>query len=77
MLAAADKGDPYFMPSIAAAVIGGTLMFGGRVHYLGMFGGALLLTALSILLSGLLMRGIVFGAVILAAVIAFRDRNLG
>ena len=73
-----DMGDAYLMPSIAAAVVGGTLITGGRGHYLGMFGGALLLTALSILLSGVLLpaaiRGIVFGGVILAAVIALRDR---
>lgn len=73
-----DMGDAYLMPSIAAAVVGGTLITGGRGHYLGMFGGALLLTALSTLLSGVLLpaaiRGIVFGGVILAAVIALRDR---
>lgn len=73
-----DMGDAYLMPSIAAAVVGGTLITGGRGHYLGMFGGALLLTALSALLSGILLpaalRGIIFGGVILAAVIALRDR---
>lgn len=73
-----DMGDAYLMPSIAAAVVGGTAITGGRGHYLGMFGGALLLTALSMLLSGVLLpaaiRGIVFGGVILAAVIALRDR---
>ena len=73
-----DMGDAYLMPSIAAAIVGGTLITGGRGHYLGMFGGALLLTALSTLLSGVLLpaaiRGIVFGGVILAAVIALRDR---
>lgn len=72
-----DMGDAYLMPSIAAAVVGGTLITGGRGHYLGMFGGALLLTALSALLSGILLpaalRGIIFGAVILTAVIALRD----
>jgi ribose transport system permease protein len=74
-----DMGDAYLMPSIAAAVVGGTLITGGRGHYLGMFGGALLLTALSMLLSGVLLpaavRGIVSGGVILAAVIALRERQ--
>jgi len=74
-----DMGDAYLMPSIAAAVVGGTLITGGRGHYLGMFGGALLLTALSMLLSGVLLpgavRSIVFGGVILAAVIALRERQ--
>ena len=74
-----DMGDAYLMPSIAAAVVGGTLITGGRGHYLGMFGGALLLTALSMLLSGVLLpaavRSIVFGGVILAAVVALRERQ--
>ena len=73
-----DMGDTYLMPSIAAAVVGGTLITGGRGHYLGMFGGALLLTALSAFLSGVLLpsalRSIIFGGVILAAVIALRER---
>lgn len=73
-----DMGDAFLMPSIAAAVMGGTLITGGRGHYVGMFGGALLLTALTTLLSGVLLpasvRNIVFGGVVLVAVIALRDR---
>ena len=73
-----EMGDAFLLPSIAAAVVGGTLITGGRGHYLGMFGGALLLTALSTLLSGLLLpaavRGIIFGSVLLAAVVALRER---
>ena len=52
-----EMGDAFLLPSIAAAVVGGTLIAGGRGHYLGMFGGALLLTALSTLLSGLSAAG--------------------
>ena len=37
-------GDPYLLPSIAVVVVGGALITGGRGHYLGVFGGALLLT---------------------------------
>jgi ribose transport system permease protein len=74
-----DMGDAYLLPSIAAAVVGGTLITGGRGHYIGMFGGALLLTALSTLLSGILLpaavRSIIFGAVVLTAVIALRERH--
>jgi ribose transport system permease protein len=74
-----DMGDAFLLPSIAAAVVGGTLITGGRGHYVGMFGGALLLTALSTLLSGILLpasvRSIIFGAVVLTAVIALRERN--
>ena len=73
-----EMGDAFLLPSIAAAVVGGTLITGGRGHYLGMFGGALLLTALSTLLSGVLlpaaMRSIIFGGVLLAAVVALRER---
>lgn len=74
-----DMGDAFLMPSIAAAVMGGTLITGGRGHYAGMFGGALLLTAMSTLLSGILLpaalRSIIFGGVVLLAVIALRDRS--
>jgi ribose transport system permease protein len=74
-----DMGDAFLLPSIAAAVVGGTLITGGRGHYIGMFGGALLLTALSTLLSGILLpaavRSIIFGAVVLTAVIALRERH--
>jgi ribose transport system permease protein len=73
-------GDAFLLPSIAAAVVGGTLITGGRGRYVGMLGGALLLTALSTLLSGILMpaaiRGIIFGVVVLAAVIALRERQV-
>ena len=62
-----EMGDAFLLPSIAAAIVGGTLITGGRGHYLGMFGGALLLTALSTLLSGLLLpaavRSVIFGGV--------------
>jgi ribose transport system permease protein len=76
-----EMGDAFLLPSIATAVVGGTLITGGRGHYMGMFGGALLLTALSILLSGILLpaavRSIIFGAAVLAAVVALREgRNL-
>jgi len=73
-----DMGDPYLLTTIAVVVIGGTAMTGGRGHYLGMFGGALLLTALSTFLSGLLLtmatRNIIYGVVILAAILALRER---
>jgi ribose transport system permease protein len=74
-----DMGDGILMPSIAAAVMGGTLITGGRGNYVGMFGGALLLTALTTLLSGILLpaaaRTIVFGVVVLIAIIALRERS--
>ena len=64
-----DMGDPYLLTTIAVVVIGGDDHDGGRGHYLGMFGCALLLTALSMFLSGLLLtvatRNIIYGVVIL------------
>lgn len=72
-------GDPYLLPSIAVVVVGGALITGGRGHYLGVFGGALLLTALGTLLAGTTVppavRDIINGLVVLAAVITLRDRR--
>lgn len=48
-------GDDYLLPSIAAVVVGGSLITGGRGQYLGMLGGVLLLTALSTLLAGTML----------------------
>ena len=74
-----DMGEPYLLPAIAVVVIGGTAMTGGRGNYLGMLGGALLLTALTTFLSGLLipvaLRNVLFGIVILAAIIGLRERT--
>jgi ribose transport system permease protein len=76
--ASLGMGDDYLLPSIAVVVVGGTLITGGRGHYLGMVGGVLLLTALQTLLAGTTtppsVREIVYGAVVLAAVVALRER---
>ena len=54
------------LPSVAAAVIGGTSIFGGRGGYAGTILGALILTVLATLLTVLQMpegaRRILFGA---------------
>lgn len=77
--ASLGMGDEYLLPSIAAVVVGGTLITGGRGNYIGMIGGVLLLTALQTLLAGttfpMSTRQIVFGLVILSAVIALRERR--
>ena len=77
--ASLGMGDEYLLPSIAAVVVGGTLITGGRGNYVGMIGGVLLLTALQTLLAGttfpMSTRQIVFGFVILSAVIALRERR--
>ena len=77
--ASLGMGDEYLLPSIAVVVIGGALITGGRGSYLGMLGGALLLTGLQTLLAGSTLpyatRTILFGLVVLAAVMALREKR--
>ncbi len=77
--ASLGMGDDYMLPSIAVVVVGGTLITGGRGSYLGMVGGVLLLTALQTLLAGTTLpyatRVIIFGLVVLAAVVALREKH--
>lgn len=67
--------DPLLLPSVAAAVIGGTSIFGGRGGYTGTIVGALILTVLTTLLTILQMpegaRRILFGAIILLVTAAY------
>jgi ribose transport system permease protein len=62
--------EPLLLPSVAAAVIGGTSIFGGRGSYAGTIVGALILTVLGTMLTLLQIpeggRRILFGAMILA-----------
>lgn len=62
--------NPLLLPSVAAAVIGGTSIFGGRGGYAGTILGALILTVLGTLLTLLQMpegvRLILFGLIVLA-----------
>ena len=77
--ASLGMGDDYLLPSIAVVVVGGALITGGRGHYLGMLGGVLLLTVISILLAGTTLphavRDIIYGLVVLGAVLALRERS--
>ena len=61
-------------------VAGGTLITGGKGHYIGMLGGALMLTALQILLEGTPLpyaaRDVVLGAVVLGALVTLRERRM-
>lgn len=63
------------LPSVAAAVIGGTSIMGGRGGYSGTIIGALILTILTTLLTVLEMpeavRQILFGAIIVAVAAAY------
>lgn len=74
-----NMGEPYLLPALAAVFMGGTLATGGRGHYLGMLGGAFLLTALGMLVTGAdlspAVRQIVLGAVVLAAILFLDDEE--
>jgi ribose transport system permease protein len=66
--AAQAMGDAYLLPSIAAVVLGGASILGGRGSYLGMVAGAILVTLLQSILSVMQMpeagRQIIYGLVI-------------
>jgi ribose transport system permease protein len=70
-------GDSYLLPSVAAVVIGGTSILGGRGLYIGAIGGALLLTTLSTVISSIGIaqgwRTIIYGVVILFALLLLHD----
>jgi ribose transport system permease protein len=67
--------DPLLLPSVAAAVVGGTSIFGGRGGYAGAIVGALILTVLATLLTVLQMpegfKRILFGLIVLAVSAAY------
>ncbi|PBB19942.1 ABC transporter permease [Mesorhizobium sp. WSM4313] len=67
--------EPLVLPSVAAAVIGGTSIFGGRGGYTGTIVGALILTVLTTLLTILQMpeggRRILFGFIVLFVTAAY------
>jgi ribose transport system permease protein len=67
--------DVYLLPSVAAVVIGGTSIFGGRGSYAGSLIGALILTVLNSLLTLLdapePIKQILYGAIILLLAAAY------
>jgi len=67
--------EPYLLPSVAAVVIGGTSIFGGRGGYTGSIIGALILTVLVSLLTVLEapqpVRQMIYGAIILGVAAAY------
>jgi ribose transport system permease protein len=73
--ASVTLSDSYVLPSVAAAVIGGTSILGGRGGYGGTIVGALILTVVSSLLSSLgypeAVRQILFGAIIVVVAAAY------
>lgn len=68
-------GDPYLFQSIAAVVIGGIYILGGRGHYLGALVGAITLTAVvSVLLAKNMPdygRDIVYGCTVLVILLFY------
>ena len=68
--AAQAMGDPYLLPAIAAVVLGGTSILGGRGNYLGTVAGVILITLLQSILSVTQMeefgRHVIYGVVIIA-----------
>jgi ribose transport system permease protein len=74
-VASVTLADSYVLPSVAAAVIGGTSIMGGRGGYAGTLVGALILTIISSLLSSLgypeAVRQVLFGSIIVVVAAAY------
>jgi len=70
-------GDPFLLLTLAAVVLGGVSILGGRGLYVGVVGGALILETISTTLSGTSLpeavRQIVYAVAIIAAVLAARQ----
>jgi ribose transport system permease protein len=73
--AAQSMGDAYLLPSIAAVVLGGTHILGGRGSYLGTIAGVILITLLQSILSVMQIeesgRQVIYGIVILAMLLLY------
>ncbi len=79
--AAQSMGDAYLLPAIAAVVLGGTSILGGRGSYLGTVAGAILITILASILSVMQIaefgRQIIYGAIIVAMLLLYgRDKGM-
>ena len=68
-------GDAYLLPAIAAVVLGGTNILGGRGSYLGTVVGVILITLLQSILSVMQIpemgRQIIYGIVIIAMLLVY------
>ena len=73
--AAQSMGDAYLLPAIAAVVLGGTHILGGRGSYLGTVAGVILITLLQSILSVMQIneagRQLIYGAVIIAMLLLY------
>lgn len=68
-------GDPYLLPAIAAVVLGGTNILGGRGTYLGTIAGVILISLLQSILSVMQMpeagRQVIYGTVIIVMLLVY------
>jgi ribose transport system permease protein len=73
--AAQSMGDAYLLPAIAAVVLGGTSILGGRGSYLGTVAGVILITLLQSILTVMQMaefgRQVIYGIVIIAMLLVY------
>jgi len=78
--AAQSMGDAYLLPSIAAVVLGGTSILGGRGSYLGTVAGVILITLLQSILSVMQIeefgRQVIYGAVIIVMLLLYGRERL-
>lgn len=79
--ASQSMGDAYLLPTIAAVVLGGTSILGGRGNYLGTIAGVILITLLQSILSVMQIaefaRQIIYGAVIVLMLLLYgREKML-
>jgi len=73
--AAQSMGDAYLLPAIAAVVLGGTSILGGKGNYLGTVAGVILITLLQSILSVMQIaefgRQIIYGVIIIAMMLLY------
>jgi ribose transport system permease protein len=73
--AAQSMGDAYLLPAIAAVVLGGTSILGGRGSYLGTVAGVILITLLQSILSVMQIpeagRQVIYGVVIVVMLLLY------
>ncbi|MDB5563352.1 MAG: transporter permease [Hyphomicrobiales bacterium] len=78
--AAQSMGDAYLLPAIAAVVLGGTSILGGRGNYIGTVAGVILITLLQSILAVMQIaefgRQIIYGAVIIAMLLLYGRERL-
>jgi ribose transport system permease protein len=73
-------GSDYLLPSIAAVVLGGTHVLGGKGSYLGTIAGVILITLLQSILSVMQIeeagRQLIYGAVIVCMLLLYGRQKL-